>query len=238
MRTTFRFIILAAFVAAAGCKSSSTSPNGSGMSIATPNVGSYFISDNTMIDSTGAITSEDTDIATVLRTNLSIYGMTGVIVILDSDYQQGIAPDTTYLKFESNGDVELFQGANSNSPQPDSWLRIPFGSQATVPWFTIDTSFQPGQRSSIVATLSGAGTGSFSIKGQTIATEKVQVNTIEKDTTINPFPSVYSYNLTISESFAPSIGYIVMTNQPGIREYAGAPIDQTSHTQLIAYHLQ
>jgi hypothetical protein len=218
----------------AGC-SSSTSPNGS-PAITIPNPGSYFIIALTYTDSTGRVLQADTVKSVILSSNATIYGKTGVLVDLDSE-TGGWSTDTGYNYFDDNGNVGAYEQSGNGSVNPAGWITYPFASQGTSTWFTLDTSFNPYTESNITATLSGNGSGSTTILGQTFQTENAKLTVLETDTTRSN-GSVFTIDNLVYVSFAPALGFVVSSSQPGVRDYAGAPLNTSFQSQVIGYSLK
>ncbi|HEY3874528.1 MAG TPA: hypothetical protein VGM92_03555 [Candidatus Kapabacteria bacterium] len=229
-----------AFVAAifvSGCKSNSTSPNGGGTAITPPNAGSYFIAVNTETDSTGAVISLDTEKNMVILSNAAFYGKTGVTVFVDSDYQNGLSPDTTYLKYESTGDVEEYAGSSGNSSfNATGWITLPFGSQSSATLVNTDTTLGFGVHGRITEGVSGAGTGNVTVEGESFYVNKVNLQVSIIDTASAPTFVISSISFTTTASFAPALGYIVETDQPAYR--TDGELNPSIHGQMISYHLQ
>ena len=127
--------VAASFIS--GCKSSSTAPT-PGFSYTNPKAGTAYRYHVTAYDSTGgspATTTKGDSTSLVLRSGGKEYGRDSVIVLLNDSGQ--VSSDTTYYKFERNGDVSVYVpsfgigvGATHYtifSPKP--WLMLPFGSQ-------------------------------------------------------------------------------------------------------------
>jgi hypothetical protein len=228
MRTSV-YVILLAGVLIAGCKSSSTSPNGSGGSTVIPNAGSYFIIANLQFDSTGAIISSDTTVETFFATGLTIYGKTNVAELIDSS--NGQVTDTAYINYESDGDVSAF--GNNIAGSSDWWL-YPFASQQSQ---TIngDTSYS-GVAEKYTFTFSGGGSGNASILGKDFSTEKVNLNGKIIASFLGVTDTVSGSFGTIS--FAPSLGEVVDETTPAMRDPITHAQGTSSHDFVIRYVLK
>ncbi len=228
LKITYFSLFLVGIIAFAGCKSSSTSPNGS-TAIVIPNAGSYFVSVNLQYDSTGALVESDTSVETFLQTGLSIHGKTNVVEVVDSS--DGSVTDTTYYHYESNGDVSAYENNFGGSLE---WATYPFGSQQSQQ-LSGDTTEQ-GISESYAFTISGAGAGSISIAGKEFTTEKITVNG-KIIATIFGIPDTLSGNLG-TEAFAPSLGEIVDETTPAERDLFTQALGTSSHEFLISYVLK
>jgi hypothetical protein len=145
-----------AFIAASfmsGCSSSSsTAP--AAFSYTNPKPGTAYRYHVTTSDSTGgsaAIKTSGDSTSIVVGSSLAYQGKTDVIAVLNDSGQA--SSDTTFYRFESNGDVSVYVpsfgisvGTNHFvifSPKP--WLTLPFGSQKTKDTlFTADTAIDFG----------------------------------------------------------------------------------------------
>ncbi|HET6400836.1 MAG TPA: hypothetical protein VFH95_05485 [Candidatus Kapabacteria bacterium] len=223
-------LLFLGFATLAGCKSS-TSPGSSSSTIVPPKAGSYFIVETTTTDSTGAV-SRDTQTDVVAQTNLTIYGKTGVTEVLDS-IAFGI--DTEYLRYESNGDVSTYQTFGDLSI-PSLWVTLPFASQTSTSWVNANASFALYSNGHITETTTGAGSGNATVNGQSLQTEKANLNTSITDTTTFPSYAVSSTSLGITFSFAPSLGYVVESDEPAYR--SDGYLNPSTHGQLIGYSLK
>jgi hypothetical protein len=159
--------------------------------IHTPSTGSIYNYDNYQTDSTGAkIDASETHTSrTILNTNATIEGKSGVVQFLDGS-------DTISMKYEGNGDVQLLQPGttfpNADFPAPAGfsfptirvparWVTFGFGSKAqqavpgydTTVFVTIPTIPLP---ITVVIDATGnttyLGTENFIVSGETIATQK------------------------------------------------------------------
>ncbi len=229
-------LFLVAIIAFAGCKSSSTSP-GSSETVVVPNPGSYFVTVDVSIDSTGAIVSTDTSVETFFQTGLSIFGKTNVIELIDS--ADGSVTDTGYIHYESDGDVSSYAASNVGGLSlSNGWITFPFASQQPTT-FGIDTSFQ-GQSLQFTEKYTGAGQGSITIEGKQFSEQNIN----------SSGSSILSYNLAgkiISDtstfgngtvSFAPSLGEVVEQRTPGAREPITKMMGNSDHSFVIRYVLK
>ncbi|HET6400837.1 MAG TPA: hypothetical protein VFH95_05490 [Candidatus Kapabacteria bacterium] len=235
MRTSF-FLILLGAVVMAGCRTSTSPGTSTGMPITPPNAGSYFVLVSTYTDSTGAYLSSDTETETFEQTGFTIAGKTNVDKLVDSYSFQ--FSDSGYIHYESDGDVSALWPGDSALGIFGTWITYPFGTQTTVT-ATIDTTFF-GNATHMVLTLSGAGTGSTTIKGQAFQTEKVTGHIFE----ISSYSvSGQTYSDTVNSSlgtisFAPSLGDVIEENNPGTRDpYTGA-MGESDHQIAIDYVLK
>jgi hypothetical protein len=237
MRTSF-LLFLFAVVVMAGCKSTSTSTNGSTTTIVTPGAGSYFTMVDITTDSTGAVVSSDTTVETFVATGLTYGGKTNVIELIDS--QDGIPTDTGYLHYESDGDVSTYVPSSEEFfGSVSGWWTIPFSSQQKV---TIkgDTASN-GTSESLSIIFQGAGSGSITIMGQSVYEEKV--SSILDDTVMETLAGRTIYSDTTTEnlgtsSFAPSLGEEVESSTPGTRDPITGVMGNSDHHFVINYVLK
>jgi hypothetical protein len=229
MRTISYFsLFLAGILAFAGCKSSSTSPNGSG-GIVIPNAGSYFTLVDLQFDSTGALVGSDTIIETFLQTGLSIYGKTNVAEVMDSSkgFQTGIG----YYNYESDGDVSAYGNSITGSPE---WMVYPFGSQQPQQTNGDTTTLEGSE--SYALTINGAGSGTTTIAGTGFSTEKVTVNgniIITKSGVTDTVSGNFG-----TETLAPSLGEIVDVTIPAERDPNTHILGTSQHEFVIGYMLK
>jgi hypothetical protein len=221
-------LFVAGAIAFAGCKSSSTSPNGS-TAVVIPNAGSYFVIVNLHLDSTGAIVESDTTVETFVATGLYFAGKTNVVEVTDSS--NGYVTNTGYYHYESDGDVSVFGNYITGAP---TWTTYPFGSQQPQP-INGDTTAN-GVSESYALTISGAGSGSSSIAGKGFSTEKITV-----DGKIIVSESGITDTVTGNfgtEAFAPSLGELVDETTPAIRNPISHALGTSFHEFLISYMLK
>ncbi len=216
-------LILAAIVAVSGCKSNSTSPN-SPPPVVYPNPGSYYIVQNTITDILNKVLSVDTMKETVLATNVSIYGQTGVTVMLDSG-KGGWRKDTAYYIYEANGDLLSYQSL-PGLPFARRWVTFPCGSQTWFLWFRLDTIEKDAVNHDDTAShffvgADGNGVVIFTINGQTVGTEDAYLSDTITDTTTGGRTATDTIFSTIGHSyasalydFAPTLGYFAETDGP------------------------
>ncbi|HYM36155.1 MAG TPA: hypothetical protein VET48_12200, partial [Steroidobacteraceae bacterium] len=132
----------------------------------------------TMIDSTSGSPSKTTmgdSVSLVVASGVKYKGQDSVIELLNDSGQT--TSDTTFYKFESNGDVSVYipgfgaSGFNFASPTP--WIRLPFGSQKTNDTlFVEDTNINVSGTSlsvHLVAVTSYVGTEELDVNGPPIA---------------------------------------------------------------------
>jgi len=196
MRTSF-FLFLFAVVVMAGCKSSSTSTNGStSSSIVTPGDGSYFVLNHQTFDSTGAVSISYIDTEEVYSNTLSMFGKNNVLELLAGlDF---VIPVVEYVNYDSNGDVTSDSSVADEVPVSIVEAGI-FFSRITYPFASQKTTTLSGIDSQNQLTLAGAGSGTITINNQAIPIQKVNATPSGPST----FPE------TVTLSFAPSLGVIV-----------------------------
>jgi len=230
MRTSF-FLFLFAVAVMAGCKSSSTSPNGS-TTLVMPNAGSYYVTVDIETDSTGTLVSSDTTTTTVAQTGLPIYGKTNVLELVEDT--SGVPEDTVYIHYESNGDVSYH-----STPNPElfgelaGWEIFPFASQQQQT-LTADTT-EDGETANFTETFLGAGSGTITINGQQFSEQNItgSLKIIETGILYND-----TSTSTGTESFAPSLGYLVESRNPGTRDPSTGMMGNSDHSYVIRYLLK
>ena len=216
---TFSSILLTIAFLYAGC-SSTTSPGTT--TVVVPKQGSIFIAYHSSKDSTGNIVSPDTERQTVANTGLTIYGKMNVVESIQS--QDGVALDTVYFHYETNGDVSVYAAYIG-------WLTAPFSSQTTTV-HAVDTTIQ-GTHLVGSITLKGTGSGiisTISIKDKSFSTEKVSV-------TESLDAGGYSTVTSTAISFAPALGWIVLEDDAATRDPFSGALGTSSHIQVIDYTL-
>ena len=218
---------LAVLVAAAtlsSCTSKTTSVNGppGTSTFGIPGAGSFFTVQNSTTDSNGILTVNDPSTDFVVKSGLSINGKTNVVLVVSSP-----SSDTNYLHYESNGDVSTYAPNNGFSLTASGWLTYPFGSQTTTT-FTHDTVDGNGFAVHDAFTIAGSGTGIDTIKGKTFVVQKATISSTETS------KGVTSTGLLIILDYAPSLGYVVKSEQPGGRDPSGF-FQDAQHSIVIDY---
>ncbi len=238
LRVLAAFVMAIALTVIVGCHSTTTSPNDGGSTIVRHGAGSYFIMERVTRDSTGAIVSTSTTKEMFVATGLTIYGKSDVIALLDSS-MSGWSVDTSYIRYESNGDVSSYvrPGSLPINGGTSPWITIPFGSQQSVTWLRYDTVSQFSAAHER-ATFAGAGSGSVTIKGQTFSTENVVSSITLTDTTFGPTNNVFNSSSSSTIFFAPALGDIAAEDQPATRDPMSGQMGTSSHGQVVDYHLQ
>jgi hypothetical protein len=231
-QNSYTLIAAAILMSFAACKSTSTSPNGGTTTITIPGTGSFFVTVSEDRDSTGMLMSSDTSTDVFQQTGLAIYGKTNVVQVVTM--KDGIAMDTGYIHYESNGDVSSYAGSNGAVfPGQSGWMMFPFASQGTVS-STFDTTVS-GFLLHGVITLKGAGSGSVTIHGKPFSTEKVNMTVT---TSTNFGGQTISQTITATMQFAPELGDVVRTDQPSTRNPVNGAMEDANVQFVVDYLLK
>ncbi len=212
----------------AGCSDDGASP-GPGFTV--PKTGSSYMYENYMTDSTGAEIpgSRMTSTMTVAETGMNYMGRDNVHRMVAS------TGETTYLRYENNGDVSLYGSLSSLAGNmadqipisyDPGWITFPVasGTPGTLP--PIDTSITlPYNGLPITAVVKGNGTvTSIGSEEVTVGSEKLTAQRAVVRMNINA--SVFlllSLNVTLTDTlwYSPKIGLITgekgsMTTVPAL----------------------
>jgi hypothetical protein len=222
--------VLSGFIT--GCSSSTTPP--AGFTYTNPKAGTAYRYHVTMKDSTfgsPGTTSKGDSTSLVLTSGVSRYGKDSVIVLLNDSGQ--VSSDTTYYRFESNGDVTVYQPGYgfviAGSPvviyPPVAWLRIPIGSQKTgVTLFTMDTTVMLGTTAvplHIVATADGKGNEELAPLGPRLAYGGIASVTITVTTSLITTPAVAVTTYSVDPSLGGYFHSTTTLSVPTILIYKG-----------------
>ena len=234
MKTTL-ILFVASFAVVAGCRTSTSPGNSTGMPITQPGQGSYFVLASTYSDSNGVAFASDTTVETFVKTGLTIAGKTNVNELVDSSSYRTSAAG--YIHYESNGDVSAYYPGDTVRGIFGSWIVYPFGTQGTNT-YTIDTSLY-GTSVHIQMTLAGAGSGTSKVKGQPVSTEKVSARFFDVISRTN---AGKTFRDTLDEtsmlSLAPSLGDVVEQSTPGSRDSFTGKMGESSHEIVVDYLLK
>jgi hypothetical protein len=197
-----------------------------GTTVVIPKTGSIFILENKNFDSSNVETSTSTEIDSIAATGLTLHGKSNCIIML-SRVDTG-AYDSSILAYESDGDISFYSSEANLGVM--HWATFPFGSKRTGVLFSrFDTTMDFGpfkQHMSAVSISNYVGTGTATIKGQTFATQRIQI--ISNDTTTigsNP-PTIDQGSQTME--FAPALGYITSSMDASV-----PPSPYGHHTTIL-----
>ncbi len=204
--------LLLILVASVSSCSKSSDPVGPGSaSYSAPKTGSTFSYDQYATDTTNAMpiaSSRDTSVHTFLRTGITYAGKTNVSQILE---KTRFSTDTTYINYETNGDISSY-GSDGNGGM--IWGTIPIGSKTTFSFTQADTTeviLGVTTRIKISVEVKYVSEETLSIKGQSINVTKLKQSFIVA-TTVGGVMKSKSADVFVY--FAPSLGYIVKSDQP------------------------
>ena len=205
----FIFSILLASVAClltvTGCSSSSDSTPPTVMSA--PKAGSSFTYMNVKRDTNDVVTFTDTSVQRILQANVNIGGMTDALLI-EETFSNG-RMDTSYVRFTSDGDVQLFIQNFVASFLP-MWLPLPLSSHVTHS-YKGDTTIANGlftEYDTSTFTLKYERTENMTVKGSAISSSVVSLTIADAYTQINNISTDYGSSTNTSEiSFGTSIGW-------------------------------
>ncbi len=220
-------------IALAGC-SSSSSPNGS-TAVVHPNEGSTFTFVTVITDSAGKVVPPiDTTVETFAGVGFTLNGETNVDQLVDN--QDGNLTGTSYLHYESDGDVSYLSPGGYFGALNGWWL-FPFASQQTVS-ITGDT-IENGDTLQSTLTFQGAGSGSITIMGQTFSEERVTGSIAGISTSLvkGKVTTVTGTQSLGTISFAPALGETVETSVPGTRNATTGKMGNSEHYYAIGYTL-
>jgi hypothetical protein len=149
-----------------GCSKNNPVTTGDpGSSILKP--GSNFTMHGTITSQGQLMAAQDYD-AVVTDANASYFGKTGLTRFVSTG-------GSTFMKYESNGDISAIVYASSNGVPVDSlWVAYPFGSKGstTIP---TTTTVSNGMQSTFSGTLSYVGSEQVNVANETFQTEKVRI---------------------------------------------------------------
>ncbi|MDB5033770.1 MAG: hypothetical protein JWQ98_1011 [Chlorobi bacterium] len=235
-------ITLSAFVG--GCTDTPTSTGGNSTTITPAKQGSTFTSYTYSKDSLGQMQqgSQDTTVSTIAKTGLTIGGKSDVNMAIGVKKSGGT--DTTYFRYESNGDVSLYFNATDSSggapPMQTAWITLPFASKTSMNLTIVDTAMSDSTfgagRFKVTSSAVQTGTENITVGSETLSAEKVQWK-FETSATFGLFGIGQSVVSTIW--FAPKIGFIARQEQitsegiPGFLSVSGS-----SYQNLVAYSLK
>lgn len=124
-----------------GCSDDPEAPDGTEVNV--PKQGSTYTYTEYELDDEGnkIDTTEVEVVATVEQTGLSIGGKTGVLEFSDT-YEDGTI-DTSYVAYESNGDMSVLLSFEDVEGVEPIWGTIPFGSKTAKSYAINDTVDDP-----------------------------------------------------------------------------------------------
>jgi hypothetical protein len=215
-----------------GCsKDNPTSSTDTGSSILKP--GSNFTMHGTIMSGGQLVAGQDYD-AVVTDGNASFFGKTGLTRFVSSG-------GTSFMKYESNGDVSTIVYATSNGVAVDSqWVSYPFGSKGTTTMPTTKT-LTSGLQSTFTGTITYVGSEQVTVANETFQTEKVRV----AQSLVMEVPGqgqIMENSRIDTVWYASRIGYFV--KQSGIQTIVSGPPgqgisqDYQNVAVLIGYKLQ
>jgi hypothetical protein len=204
------FLMMIALVAVStfvGCNDNPESPDGTEVTV--PDEGSTYTYSEYKVDAAGTKddTTEQSVVATVVDSDLTIGGKSNVVMISET-FQNG-KMDTAYVIYESNGDVSLFLRPGDEVGLDRIWVTIPFASHSAKSFTLNDT-----------IVVSGIMTpASFTIGTKWIVDETVTINGAVMDAWVGQIDvsgtvgSTAPTNSTLEIYFVPEIGYFFRQNK-------------------------
>ncbi|MBL8000156.1 MAG: hypothetical protein JNL32_16155 [Candidatus Kapabacteria bacterium] len=137
--TSMRILILISFVAVlTSCGSEDPSAP---ITFVQPKVGSTYTYDQYATDTLNALpiaSSRDTTVATFIQVGKSMFGKTNVSMII-TESRNGA--DTSYMNYESNGDVSLSFDIGTGQTE---WISVPVSSRVPQTFSHTDTVVDGG----------------------------------------------------------------------------------------------
>lgn len=198
-------LIFCAMFVLAGCSSSnspSTNNTNSQSNSVKPKMGSTFTDSVSTKDTTLTNQPGSSVTYTLIDTNATVAGKSGVYVFVSSTTNPANAAfDTLYQHYESNGDLSVyvdFSAGGFNVGQ--EWVTFPFASQTTSNITTFSTLLI--DTVTISGTVQGAGTATQTVDGNALSVEKSTLNSQAKSGLIGTIPA------TANVTYAPSIGLV------------------------------
>jgi hypothetical protein len=228
-----------------GCSDDTTGPDNSSDPIVAPKQGSTYNYATYDTDATGQkeTGTDATYTVTVAATGMTYQGKSNVMMFV----QSGSQTDTSYVAYESNGDVSLFLGTQLSDVElgdvnvaSNLWLKVPFVSTTTTTLKVVDTTIAGSTGNErIKLTFSATGTGSEEI---TVGTEKLNARKadlkMDMEMTFSGLP--LTSTSTSKMWFIPKIGSMGKTVTTTTASIGGIPGGQTSGSveTLTSYTLQ
>ena len=203
------FVILG--VVLSSC-SKSSNPTGPGTTTyVQPKAGSFFTYDEYQTDTTTGQPvpgTRDTSVQTFVQSGISYMGKTNVSEIVSASR---MSHDTTYLNYESNGDLSVWGSSGLSSTM--SWLLLPTGSKTSnsITSDTTVTILGITTETKTVFTLAYVDDETMTIKGQSISVTKLK-EMITLTVTTAGVPATQTQSSFAY--FAPSLGYLTKTETP------------------------
>ncbi|MEO5930708.1 MAG: hypothetical protein ABIR47_12300 [Candidatus Kapaibacterium sp.] len=227
-----------------GCTDTPASPSGNSTTITPAKQGSTFTSYEYSKDSLGQVEqgSQDTVVSTIAKTGLTIGGKSDVNMMIG--VKKSGETDTTYFRYESNGDLSLyFDASDSSSDTPPiqaAWIALPFASKTPMNVTLVDTATSDSTlgagRFTVTSSAVQTGTENITVGSETLSAEKVQWK-FDISSKFGLFGLAQSVTSTMW--FAPKIGFIVKQEQitsagiPGFLSVSGS-----SYQNLVSYSLK
>lgn len=228
-------LLIACFVIAlSGCSGSGTN-SVPAPALTAPKVGSSFTYMNVKRDTNDVVTFTDTSVKKILQTNFAIGGMTDAL-LMEETFGNG-TKDTSYVRFTSDGDVQLLSQNFVGSFLP-IWLPLPFLSHVTHS-YTGDTLIANGlftEYDTTTVTLKYERTENVTVKGSAISSSVVSLTIASTYKQINNISTDYGSSTNSSEiSFGTSIGWL--THQKYIVNVSNGKRRSKGEQTLIDYTL-
>ncbi len=211
----FLMVALASSSVFVGC--SDSDPEGpDGTEVMVPKMGSTYSYTEYEADANGNkdASTEQGVVAKVEATGVSIGGKTGALKFSEL-YDDGTT-DTSYVVYESNGDMTVLLGVGEEVGIDPVWVKIPFGSRSAQT-FTLKDSVDFG---------SGMVPVMMTITTTYLREEKVTIQGTEMDAWVgevkvtgtlpSPFGGTIAINSTGTLHFVPQIGYIYKSDDVSV----------------------
>lgn len=229
-------VIAFSILALASCKTS-TSPNADSGFTALPKAGSSFTSQHVTRDTMGMVMSTDTSVERVVQSNYSIGGKTDVDYVINT-HADGTT-DTSYLRYVSGGDVQMYTASSQGTSMFPPWVTLPFSSHATQ-HFVVDTIMDLGggmmMRDTIDLTVKFERTENFVVKGTSVSCSVVSMTMLMRGSMVVAGVSQSFTGVVLTEmSLAPSIGWQVHSKD--ISNTFGGQRNSLNESTLINYTL-
>lgn len=234
MKYTYSLLIACFVIIISGCSGSGTNSTPS-PALTAPKVGSTFTYQNVNRDTNNVVISTDTSVQRILQTNYSIGGKTDVL--LQEETNADGTKDTNYVRFTSDGDVQLFSKALTASFLPE-WLPIPLTTHKTQV-FTGDTvivNLNFSEFDTTVFTLKYERTENVTVKGAAISSSVVSLTITSTARLTNGTTTIRSSSTQASEiSFGSLVSWL--TRQKDILSVSNDKHQPMSESTLIDYTL-
>ena len=190
---------------------------------------------NVIRDTNNKVTLTDTSVQRFIQANYSIGGMTDVVVVEET--QASGSKDTNYVRFTSDGDVQLLSKLVGATFLPE-WLPIPLTTHTTHS-YKGDTLIVNGlftEYDTSTFTLKYERTENVTVKGSAISSSVVSLTITSSYKQTNIINTVYGSSSNGSEiSFGNSIGWL--SHQKDITGVSSGKRQSLSESTLIDYTL-